>query len=134
MQQLPGGFETPRPTVLSLVTGKAAYQPGEARRILQDWVDHPQRLWDVVYETLTSGVDTVVHVGPEPNIIPATFKRLHDNVEAETKGRIGMRALKAVVRHPWLQSLLPQRTALLRAAEIEHVTLEEWLLQNSPAS
>lgn len=133
MHTLKGGFTIPEPPVLSLVTGSCSYNEYNARETLRDWTDHPQLLWDVIYETLRSGVDTVIHVGPEPNIIPATYKRLHDNVEAETKGRIGMRALTAVVHHPWIKLLLPQRTALLRAPLIEHVVLEDWLLAQHPA-
>lgn len=83
---------------------------------------------DVVYELLRSDVDTVIHVGPEPNIIPATFTRLKENVEAETKGKIGMRALTSVVDHPWIKRLLPERTALLRAPVIKQIILEDWLL------
>ncbi len=133
MHTLKGGFTLPQPPVLSLVTGRCSYNEYNARETLRDWTDHPQLLWDVIYETLRSGVDTVIHVGPEPNIIPATYKRLHDNVEAETKGRIGMRALKAVVHHPWIKLLLPERAALLRAPLIEHVVLEDWLLAQHPA-
>ena len=88
MQTLPGGFTAPQPPILSLVTGKASYNDYNARDILYRWIDHPQLLWDVVYESLTKGVETMVHVGPEPNIIPATFKRLRDNVETETKGAL----------------------------------------------
>jgi [acyl-carrier-protein] S-malonyltransferase len=133
MHTLKGGFTIPEPPVLSLVTGKCSYNEYNARETLRDWTDHPQLLWDVIYETLRSGIKTVIHVGPEPNIIPATYKRLHDNVEAETKGRIGMRALTAVVHHPWIKLLLPERTALLRAPLIEHVVLEDWLLAQHPA-
>lgn len=128
MQTMPGGLTAPEPKILSLVTGKCSYTDVNARQILQDWTDHPQLLWDVVYEVLRSGVDTVVHVGPEPNIMPATLTRLKDNVEAETKARIGMRALTAVVDHPWIKRLLPERTALLRAPAITQIVLEDWLL------
>ena len=100
--------------------------------MLHQWVDHPQLLWDAVYWTLTQGVDRIVHVGPDPNIIPATYKRLRDNVEAETKGSIGMRALTAVVHRPWIKRLLPDRTALLRAPKVEQVILEDWLLAQDP--
>ena len=72
-------------------------------------------------------------MGPEPNIIPATYSRLRDNVEAETSGSIRMRALTAVVQHPWIKPLLSDRTALLRAPLIEQVILEDWLLENSVA-
>lgn len=133
MHTLGGGFTAPEPPVLSLVTGRCSYDQYNARETLRDWTDHPQLLWDAIYETLRSGVDTIIHVGPEPNIIPATYKRLHDNVEAETKGRIGMRALTAVVHHPWIQLLLPQRSALLRAPLIDHVVLDDWLLAQHPA-
>ena len=132
MQTMPGGVTAPNPPVMSLVTGKQDYNEVNARDILHRWTDHPQRLWDAVYGTLTANVDMVVHVGPEPNIIPATFKRLQDNVEVETKGKIGMRALKAVVRHPWLKTLLPSRTALLRAPGVEQLVLEDWLLSQEP--
>jgi [acyl-carrier-protein] S-malonyltransferase len=128
MQTLSGGLTPPEPKVLSLVTGKCSYTDVNARQILQDWTDHPQLLWDVVYEVLRSDVDTVIHVGPEPNIMPATFTRLKDNVEVETKGRIGMRALTSVVDHPWIKRLLPERTALLRAPMIKQIILEDWLL------
>jgi len=128
MQTLRGGLSAPEPKVLSLVTGKCSYTDVNARQILQDWTDHPQLLWDVVYELLRSDVDTVVHVGPEPNIMPATFTRLKDNVETETKGKVGMRALTAVVDHPWIKRLLPERTALLRAPMITQIILEDWLL------
>ena len=128
MQTLSGGLVAPVPKVLSLVTGKCSYTDVNARQILQDWTDHPQLLWDVVYEVLRSDVDTVIHVGPEPNIMPATFTRLKENVEAETKGKIGMRALTSVVDHPWIKRLLPERTALLRAPMIKQIILEDWLL------
>ncbi len=128
MQTLRGGLTAPEPKVLSLVTGKCSYTDINARQILQDWTDHPQLLWDAVYEILRSDVDLVIHVGPEPNIIPATFTRLKDNVETETKGKVGMRALTAVVHHPWIKRLLPERSALLRAPMIEQLVLEDWLL------
>ncbi len=97
MQTLPGGFLKPVPPLLSLVTGKLSYNDFNARDILCRWIDHPQRLWDAVYETLASGVRTVIHVGPDPNLIPATFQRLRDNVTAQMSGRslnsLGMRAI-----------------------------------------
>jgi [acyl-carrier-protein] S-malonyltransferase len=129
MQNMPGSLVAPRPPILSLVTGDVSYDECNSRDILHRWVDHPQRLWDAVYWTLTKGVETVVHVGPEPNIIPATYKRIQDNVESETRGRVRIRALKAVVAHPWIRGLLPSRTALLRAPNVEQVILEDWLLE-----
>jgi [acyl-carrier-protein] S-malonyltransferase len=132
MQTLPGGLVGPRPQVLSLVTGDVSYDDCNARDILHRWVDHPQRLWDAVYWTLMQGVETVVHVGPEPNLIPATYKRIRDNVEAETRSRIGMRALKTVVERAWIKGLLPQRAALLRAPSMRQLILEDWLLTQKP--
>jgi hypothetical protein len=39
-----------------------------------------------------------------------------------------MRALTAVVHHPWIKRLLPELSALLRAPMIHHIILEDWLL------
>lgn len=130
---MPGGFTKPNPPVFSLVTGKASYNDVNCREILVQWIDHPQRLWDAVYETLASGVETLIHVGPSPNLIPATFQRLRDNVQAQLTGnslnKLGLRAMARAVRRPWLTSVLPSRTALLRAPLVEHVILEDWLLE-----
>ncbi len=52
MATMRGGLQPPCPPVLSLVTGERSYDDYHARDILRDWVDHPQRLWDAVYETL----------------------------------------------------------------------------------
>lgn len=132
MHTMAGGFSEPRPPILSLVTGKFSYNDYNAREILHKWTDHPQRLWDAVYETLAAGIQTIVHVGPDPNIVPATFARLSDNVAAQTKSNLGMRALSAAARRPWLSAMLPNRTALLRAPYVKHVILEDWLLENAP--
>lgn len=130
---LRGGFTKPNPPVFSLVTGKTSYNDHNAREILVQWIDHPQRLWDAVYETLASGIETVIHVGPSPNLIPATFNRLRDNVQAQLTGnslnKLGLRAMARAVRRPWLTALLPSRTALLRAPAVEHIILENWLLE-----
>ncbi len=130
---LPGGFTSPIPPVFSLVTGKASYNDFNVREILMQWIDHPQRLWDAVYETLACGAETVIHVGPGPNLIPATFQRLRDNVQAQLTGnslnKLGLRAMARAVRRPWLTAVLPSRTALLRAPAVEHIILEDWLLE-----
>jgi [acyl-carrier-protein] S-malonyltransferase len=128
MQTMTCKLARPQPTVLSMVTGEDSYDELNTREMLGKWIDHPQRLWDVVYETLQQGVATIVHVGPQPNLIPATFSRLADNVESQTRGSIHLRALANIVRRPWLNAVLPSRTALLRAPMIEHVVLEDWLL------
>jgi [acyl-carrier-protein] S-malonyltransferase len=136
MATMRGGFQPPCPPIVSLVTGQRSYDDFHARDILRDWVDHPQRLWDAVYETLGSGASTVIHVGPEPNLIPATFHRLSENVQEQTAGRswgkMGMRAAAGLARRPWLSAILPSRAALLRAPTIKHVILEDWLLENDP--
>ena len=137
MESMRGGFMPPCPPILSLVTGQRSYDDFHARDLLRDWVDHPQRLWDAVYETLSSGITTVIHVGPEPNLFPATFHRLSDNVREQTAGRslgkMGMRAAAGLARRPWLSAILPSRAALLRAPAVKHVILEDWLLENAPA-
>ena len=77
-----------------------SYNDFNAREILTRWVDQPQQLWKTVLEVLNSGVQTVVHVGPAPNILPATFHRLAENVETQTEGKLHMRALTSIRRTP----------------------------------
>jgi [acyl-carrier-protein] S-malonyltransferase len=134
MHTLPVTLAVPRPRVFSLVTGSYGYTPVNARELLYHWVDHTQRLWDAIYETLASSVTTVLHIGPGPNIIPATFKRLSADVSSQTHESRSLRALSSAVRRQWLRRMMPQRTALLRAPYIEHIVLEEWLLANAPRS
>lgn len=124
----------PQPKVLSLVTGDFSYTDSNARKMLHEWVDHPQLLWNVVERTLAEGVTTVIHIGPAPNIVPATFRRLAENVQEQLKENVGLRALSAAVHRRWLKSLLPLRAALLRAPYVEQVILEDWLLANAPSS
>ncbi|HEY3392919.1 MAG TPA: hypothetical protein VGK58_09445 [Lacipirellulaceae bacterium] len=137
MDFMPGGFQPPCPPIFSLVTGQRSYDDYHARDILRDWVDHPQRLWDAIYETLASGITTVIHVGPDPNLIPATFNRLSENVQEQTAGRslgkMGMRAAAGLARRKWLSAILPSRAALLRAPAVKHIILEDWLLENPPS-
>jgi [acyl-carrier-protein] S-malonyltransferase len=125
-----------RPSVVSLVSGKRNYDETTARELLRDWVDKPQRLWDAVCETLAADVKTVLHVGPEPNVVPATFTRLAENVRQQIDGRslssYSRRAMSGMARHPWLGTLLPARAALLRAPYITQINLEDWLLENVP--
>jgi [acyl-carrier-protein] S-malonyltransferase len=130
MHTLPVKLTEPRPRVFSLVTGRYDYTSVNARELLYRWVDHTQRLWDAIYETMASSATTVVHIGPGPNIIPATFRRLSADVISQTQESRSLRALSAAVRRQWLRRMLPQRTALLRAPYIEHIILEDWLLAN----
>jgi len=136
MHTLPFSSTGPRPAVLSLVTGKMSYNDYNARDLLARWADHPQRLWDAVSETLAMGIDTIVHVGPEPNLVPATFKRLADNVTTQLAAKswegVGLRAVSRAVRRPWLAKLLPTRSSLLRAPFVRQINLEDWLLDQNP--
>lgn len=129
---MPGGLAAPHPMLISLVTGKPSYNDYNSREILNKWIDHPQRLWDAVCETLAAGAETIIHVGPDPNLVPATFQRLSDNVTAQLRGRsparIGRRAISQIVRRPWLSKVLSTRAILLRAPFLEQVNLEDWLL------
>lgn len=131
MHVVPGGKQAPVPPVISLVTGKASYNDYNSRKLMHAWLDHPQRLWDAIYETLVAGVHTIVHVGPAPNLVPATYKRLSDNVQVQLSGRtlnsLGLRAVSTIWR-PWLTKVLSSRTALLQAPFIQHIILEDWLL------
>lgn len=136
MHTVPRGLTAPVPPVLSLVTGKFSYNDYNSRAILNRWIDQPQRLWDGIYESLVAGIDTYIHVGPEANLIPATFKRIAENVEQQLSGRslgtLGMRAVSGMARRPWLPKVLSNRTALLRAPYVEHILLEDWLLEHAP--
>ena len=134
MPTLDSGVTAPCFPVLSLVSGGLDYRESNCRDLLYRWVDNPQLLWDAVYETLKAGVKTVIHVGPGPNIIPSTYQRLSANVETHNESNLGMRLLSAVAQRPWLQMVLPERTALLRAPAVEHVILEDWLLDQAAVS
>lgn len=125
LNTLENGMTAPRPPVFSLVTGALSYNDYNAGDILCKWTDHPQLLWDAIEETFAAGIQTVIHVGPAPNLIPATFRRLTASVET---GATGHKALTGVVCHPWLRPLLPRRSSLLCAPLVEHVMLEDWLL------
>lgn len=132
LYQIAGGRSAPRPKVVSCVTGSAHYDARNARDTLIRWVDHPQLLWDVISETLVSGVDLVVHAGPAPNLVPATFERLSNNINKQLGNRylqmIGHEVGSRMNRYAWLARLLPTRAALLRAPHVRHVILEDWLL------
>jgi len=130
MHGLPIEFRPPTPPVLSFVTGDFGYNELNARDMLRQWIDHPQRLWDAVKTILSESVNHVLHVGPQPNILPATLKRLADNVTLQLEASVGKRALAAVARRPWLAALLPEETALLRAPQLTQTTLEDWLLEH----
>jgi [acyl-carrier-protein] S-malonyltransferase len=131
----PGGFKAPNVPILSMVTGSASYQAFNSRELIHRWVDHPQRLWDVIYRVLADGIQTVIHVGPNPNLLPATFRRLSNNISARTNGRgigsIGNRTISGLARRPWLTRLLPSSAVLFRAPFVQHIILEDWLLEQN---
>ena len=133
MQTVPGGLRKPSVPILSMVTGEDSYQELNSREMLHRWVDHPQRLWEVVYKVLAEGIETVIHVGPEPNLLPAIFGRLSNNIIiAQTQGRglgsLGRRTIARLIRRPWLTRLFPSSAVLFRAPFVQHIVLEDWLL------
>jgi [acyl-carrier-protein] S-malonyltransferase len=85
-----------------------------------------------VVQTLASHVKTIVHVGPEPNVVPATFARLSENVVQQTGSRRRLRALSQMAQRPWLSAVLPTRAALLRAPFVRQIILEDWLIEHAP--
>jgi [acyl-carrier-protein] S-malonyltransferase len=114
------------------VTGKADYDAENSRDLMIRWTDQPQRLWDGLETLLNSGVETVIHVGPAPNLIPATFSRLSNNVTKHLQNkhlqRFGNNVVTTITRHAWLGHILPAKASLLRTPFIEHIILEDWLL------
>lgn len=133
LETLPGGFNAPSIPILSCITGSMSYNDYNSREILNQWVDRPQQLWSVIDKSLSEGVETVIHVGAEPNIVPATYERLANNVTVQLAGRsfasMGLRAVSRIIRNRrWLSSRLSSDAALLRAPFVEHVVLENWLL------
>ncbi len=136
LQTTPGGFTAPSVPVLSMVTGEASYGALNSRELLHRWVYQPQRLWENVYTVLAQGVETVIHVGPAPNLVPATFRRLSSSISNRLAERglsgIGQRAISQLVRRPWLTRLLPSSAVLFRAPFVRQVILEDWLLANEP--
>lgn len=136
MEGMPGGLNPTSPPVFSLVTGEMGYNDHSAREVLRQWSDHPQRLWSAVNKTLAKNVKIVLHVGPQPNVIPATFQRLSENVLEQIAGNslssLGMRAASGMVKRPWLAAMLPANAALLRAPYVANINLEDWLLDNVP--
>jgi|GEM_PF-291276 len=129
----------PTPSILSCVTGEESYDSPDSREILIRWTDHPQKLWDVIDKTLAGGIELVIHAGPSPNLIPATFSRLENNVTRQLQQgnkylhMLGRGLASGWNRHAWLTRLLPSKAALLRLPFLVHVTLEDWLLDHQPS-
>lgn len=136
MEKMAHSSGAAQPRLISLVTGKMSYTEEPVREILRRWVDHPQRLWDAISLTLKEDVAVVVHVGPGPNVVPATFRRLSENVRQQlaaiSLSGLRMRAISGLANRRWLANLLPKSAALLRAPAVRHVMLEDWLLEHAP--
>jgi [acyl-carrier-protein] S-malonyltransferase len=127
-----GGHEKPKPPVVSCTTGRANYDEWNSREILTEWTDHPQRLWEVLEHTLSSGAELIVHVGPEPKLIPMAFDRLSGKIMKQLKSRhldrLGRRVLPSISRNHWLARKLPLNAVLFRAPFVNQLILEDWLL------
>jgi [acyl-carrier-protein] S-malonyltransferase len=138
MLATPGGRDAPPVPIISGVTGKANVTADNSRELIHQWVDHPQRLWDQIVGTLSAGVQTIIHVGPSPNLIPATFQRLAEDVRGQlnrrSPGGLGKRLVSRMVHRPWLAQLLPSAAILLRAPAVHHMNLEDWLLESERAA
>ncbi|MBI1310899.1 ACP S-malonyltransferase [bacterium] len=137
LETVPGGFQVPSIPIISAITGADSYNDFNSRQLLYDWVDHPQRLWSVIEKLLASDIHRIIHLGPEPNIIPATLKRLSMNITAQLSQRnlasLGMRAVSSIVHsRPWLTQYLSKNAALLRAPLLQQIVAEDWLLANVP--
>jgi len=132
MYHTAGGEKKPTPTVVSCTTGAESYNDWNSRVILTDWTDHPQRLWETMENTLSSGVEFVIHVGPEPKLIPTMFDRLSSRVMKQLKSRhldrLGSSVIPSIGRNHWLTRKLPTNAVLLRAPYLHHIILEDWLL------
>jgi [acyl-carrier-protein] S-malonyltransferase len=133
LERVQGGFTAPKPPIASCVSGEIDYNDFNSRHMMRRWVDHPQRVWDVIDKTLAAGVEVIIHVGPEPNLLPATFTRLAIDVAAQMEGRsissMGLRAVSRIIRsRSWLTRALSSHAALLRAPYLKQISLENWLL------
>lgn len=137
LETVAGGLTEPVIPIASCISGSYGYDSINSREMLSNWVDQPQQLWKVIECVMNADVETMIHVGPQPNIIPATFKRLTMNITSQLNQKnlagFGLRAVSSIVRgRPWLAQYLSKNAWLLRAPLIEHIVLEDWLLENSP--
>ncbi len=123
-----GNHPEPSPPIISCVTGRMSHDGLTCRETLVQWTERPQRLWDAIDGTLSAGVERVIHVGPSPNLVPATFARLANNVNKHLGNKYLRGIVSSMNQHAWLASMLPHRATLLRAPFVEQVILEDWLL------
>jgi [acyl-carrier-protein] S-malonyltransferase len=132
MHHIGGGDRKPTPTIISCTTGVSNYDAWNSRAILADWTDHPQRIWDVLENTMASGSELVIHVGPEPKLFPTGFERLSNRIMKQLKtrhlDRLGSSVIPSLSRSGWLNRRLPANAVLLRAPFLNHIILEDWLL------
>jgi len=132
MHHIGGGDRKPTPPVVSCMTGVSNYDEWNSRAIIADWTDHPQRIWDVMENTLASGAELVIHVGPEPKLFPTGFERLSTRIMNQLKmrhlDRLGSSVIPSLGRSGWLNRKLPTNAVLLRAPFLNHIILEDWLL------
>ena len=87
----------------------------------------------MILETLVAGVDPLVHADPAPNLIPATFERLSNNVTPQLGNHYLWVLGKASARVGTSSADLRARAALLRAPHVKHIILEDWLLEQDAA-
>ncbi len=130
--------QQPAIPILSCVSGNLGYTGFNTRKMLTDWVDHPQQLWKCVHGILDMGIDHVIHLGPEPNIIPATLTRIADNVLAQINQPnwmgYGLRTFsKWAGYRRWLNNLLSHDAVLLRAPYVIQTVFEDRLLEPEEA-
>jgi [acyl-carrier-protein] S-malonyltransferase len=137
MHHIGGGDKKPLPSIVSCTTGLASYDEWNSRATLAEWTDHPQRLWDVMENTLASGAEMVIHVGPEPKLLATGFERLSNRVMKQLKTahleRLGSSLIPSISRSRWLNRKLPANAVLLRAPFLNHIILEDWLLDQEVA-
>jgi [acyl-carrier-protein] S-malonyltransferase len=133
LYRLATDLRPPSPPVVSCVTGEDSYDELSSRELLVQWTDHPQRLWDVIQKTLAAPADLVIHVGPEPALIPVTFARLNRLVAgrlgARTLGLLRQNVIPGSSHTAWLTRLLPNGFSSWRSPFVEHLILEDWLLE-----
>lgn len=138
LQTTPCRGTLPDYPILSCVTGDIAYNGKNTRQLVTDWVDHPQLLWDCVHALFQMGIDQVIHLGPEPNIFPATLTRLAENVKAQLDQPswygYGLRAFSRITAdRAWLAKMISRDAALLRAPLLKQLFLEDWLAEHPQA-
>lgn len=139
LEKTPGGFHKPNPPILSCVTGDFSYTDTNARELMTRWTESPQKLWQALHKLLDEGIETLIHLGPEPNIIPATIDRIASNVNNHlnpaTWTGYSLKTLSHFASNRrWLRNLISSDAALLRAPYLQQVVFEDYLLQQKSAA